>query len=108
MCLADSPKNCLVAHTTSCSFVAARLQSVALEQQPLGELTHGEGGEALADADVDGATRPSLPPVLLFVMSINQRVETGVAAGPRAVGTDLFLRADHRLAFDAPEADEGT
>lgn len=49
---------------------------------------------------------PELPPVLLFVMGTNQWREEQEWPLARAVDTDLFLRADGGLAFDAPQADE--
>ncbi|WP_255345574.1 CocE/NonD family hydrolase [Streptomyces chartreusis] len=51
---------------------------------------------------------PDLPPVLLFVMGANQWREEQQWPLARAVDTDLFLRADGGLAFDAPQADEGS
>jgi len=51
--------------------------------------------------------QPELPPVLLFVMGINQWREEQEWPLARAVDTDLFLRSGDRLAFDAPEAGEG-
>lgn len=52
--------------------------------------------------------RPTLPPVLLFVMGINQWREEQEWPLARAVDTDLFLRAGNRLAFDAPQNAEAT
>lgn len=51
--------------------------------------------------------QPELPPVLLFVMGINQWREEQEWPLARAVDTDLFLRAGDRLAFEAPDAGEG-
>lgn len=47
-----------------------------------------------------------LPPVLLFVMGTNEWREEQEWPPARAVDTDLFLRADGALAFDAPGAGE--
>ncbi|MEU4344034.1 CocE/NonD family hydrolase [Nocardia sp. NPDC023852] len=60
------------------------------------------------DAVDDGAPRPGLPQVLLFVMGINQGREEQEWPLGRAIDTDLFLRANDRLAFDAPGAGERT
>jgi putative CocE/NonD family hydrolase len=49
-----------------------------------------------------------LPPVLLFVMGTNEWRAEQEWPLSRAVDTDLFLRADGRLAHEAPGADEGT
>ena len=49
-----------------------------------------------------------LPPVLLFVMGINQWRAEEEWPLTRAVPTDLFLRSDGRLTFEVPEAGEGT
>lgn len=56
----------------------------------------------------EGPAQPELPPVLLFVMGVNQWREEQEWPLARAVDTDLFLRSGNRLAFDAPEAGEGT
>jgi putative CocE/NonD family hydrolase len=55
----------------------------------------------------DEPSQPELPPVLLFVMGINQWREEQEWPLARAVDTDLFLRSGDRLTFDAPEAAEG-
>jgi putative CocE/NonD family hydrolase len=55
----------------------------------------------------DDPAQPELPPVLLYVMGINQWREEQEWPLARAVDTDLYLRAGHRLAFDAPDAGEG-
>jgi uncharacterized protein len=60
------------------------------------------------DAADDGAPGPALPPVLLFVMGVNQWREEQEWPLARAVDTALFLRGGDRLAFEAPEAGEGT
>jgi uncharacterized protein len=54
----------------------------------------------------DAPPRPELPPVLIFVMGINQWREELEWPLTRAVGTDLFLRAGGLLSFDAPENDD--
>lgn len=56
----------------------------------------------------DDGPSPESPPVLLFVMGINQWREEQEWPLARAVDTDLFLRSGDRLAFDAPEAGEAT
>ncbi|MGI5130005.1 CocE/NonD family hydrolase [Pseudonocardia sp. CA-107938] len=58
--------------------------------------------------EVAEAPQSELPPVLLFVMGINQWREEQEWPLARAVDTDLFLRAGGRLAFDAPQAAEAT
>ncbi|ONI92560.1 X-Pro dipeptidyl-peptidase [Saccharothrix sp. ALI-22-I] len=60
------------------------------------------------DTAVADAPRSGLPPVLLFVMGVNQWREEQEWPLARAVDTDLFLRAGDRLAFQAPESEEGT
>jgi uncharacterized protein len=60
------------------------------------------------DTGVDLPPGPELPSVLLFVMGANQWRAEQEWPLARAVDTDLFLRAGDRLAFDAPEAAEGT
>lgn len=61
---------------------------------------------AAGDSGVEG--KPQLPPVLLFVMGANEWREEQEWPLTRAVDTDLFLRADGRLAFDPPKAGEGS
>jgi putative CocE/NonD family hydrolase len=62
-----------------------------------------------SDSDADAAVpQPELPPVLLFVMGINQWREEQEWPLARAVDTDLYLRSGDRLAFDAPEPEEQT
>lgn len=56
----------------------------------------------------DRAPSSTLPPVLLFVMGINQWREEQEWPLTRAVDTDLFLRAGGRLDFQAPTAGEAT
>lgn len=56
----------------------------------------------------EGPAQPELPPVLLFVMGVNQWREEQEWPLARAVDTDLFLRSGNRLVFEAPEAGEGT
>lgn len=56
----------------------------------------------------EGPAQPELPPVLLFVMGVNQWREEQEWPLARAVDTDLFLRSGNRLAFDAPDPGEGT
>lgn len=51
---------------------------------------------------------PELPPVLLFVMGVNQWREEQEWPLARAVDTDLFLRAEGGLAFELPDAGEGS
>jgi len=58
--------------------------------------------------DTAESPQPELPPVLLFVMGVNQWREEQEWPLARAVDTDLFLRSGNRLAFDAPEAGEAT
>lgn len=58
----------------------------------------------------DGEQVPAaaeLPPVLLFVMGRNEWRAEEEWPLSRAVDTDLFLRADGRLALEPPAADEG-
>lgn len=55
----------------------------------------------------EAPAQPELPPVLLFVMGINQWREEQEWPLARAVDTDLFLRTGDRLAFEAPDAGEG-
>ncbi|WP_280217335.1 CocE/NonD family hydrolase [Nocardia neocaledoniensis] len=52
--------------------------------------------------------QPELPPVLLFVMGRNEWREEQEWPLARAVDTDLYLRADGRLSFDAPGAEDGS
>ena len=61
-----------------------------------------------ASTDESPSPQPELPPVLLFVMGINQWREEQEWPLARAVDTDLFLREEGRLAFDAPDAGEGS
>ncbi len=56
----------------------------------------------------DEPSQPGLPPVLLFVMGVNQWREEQEWPLARAVDTDLYLRSGDRLTFDAPDAGEGT
>ncbi|WP_329600017.1 CocE/NonD family hydrolase [Streptomyces pseudovenezuelae] len=49
-----------------------------------------------------------LPPVLLFVQGKNEWREEQEWPLSRAVDTDLFLRADQQLAFEAPKDGEGS
>ncbi|MEU1956693.1 CocE/NonD family hydrolase [Nocardia rhamnosiphila] len=51
---------------------------------------------------------PELPPVLLFVMGRNEWREEQEWPLARAVDTDLYLRADRRLSFEAPGTAEGS
>ncbi len=55
-----------------------------------------------------GTAEPELPPVLLFVMGTNEWRAEQEWPLARAVDTDLFLRADGRLAQEPSGADEGT
>ncbi|MFF3373730.1 CocE/NonD family hydrolase [Streptomyces sp. NPDC002680] len=61
-----------------------------------------------ADTEAEGApVKPELPPVLLFVMGTNEWREEQEWPLARAEETDLFLRADGRLAHEPPGPDEG-
>ncbi|WP_143264508.1 CocE/NonD family hydrolase, partial [Amycolatopsis kentuckyensis] len=51
-------------------------------------------------------SQPELPPVLLFVMGINQWREEQEWPLARAVDTDVFLRSGDRLTFEAPDTGE--
>jgi putative CocE/NonD family hydrolase len=62
----------------------------------------------LAPDDADTvAPQAELPPVLLYVMGINEWREEQEWPLARAVDTQLFLRSDGRLSHNPPEADEG-
>lgn len=56
----------------------------------------------------DATSGPELPPVLLFVMGRNEWREEQEWPLARAVDTDLFLRAEGGLGFDAPAPGEGS
>jgi predicted acyl esterase len=58
-------------------------------------------------ANENDSAQTTLPPVLLFVMGINQWREEQEWPLSRAVGTDLFLRADGLLSVEPPVPVEG-
>jgi len=60
-----------------------------------------------ASADETDSAPTALPPVLLFVMGTNQWREEHEWPLSRAVETELFLRADGRLAVEPPAIGEG-
>ena len=62
-------------------------------------------GDTAGDPDSPGT---ELPPVLLFVTGTNEWREEQEWPLSRAVDTELFLRADGRLAHDPPGPAEGT
>jgi uncharacterized protein len=55
-----------------------------------------------------GSAPTTLPPVLLFVMGINEWREEQEWPLSRAVETELFLRADGQLTVEPPAVAEGT